>query len=64
MVRVLKIVRAMVDAGHALCIMGNHEFNTIAYVTPDPDAPECFRLARIDGPKAAKNRKQHAEFLA
>lgn len=64
-VRVLEIVRAMVDAGDARCIMGNHEFNAIAYVTPDPDVPgECYRPNRIDGPKAAKNRKQHAEFLA
>lgn len=31
----LQIVRAMVDAGSALAIMGNHEFNAMAYHTPD-----------------------------
>lgn len=62
--RVLEIARAMVDDGQARCIMGNHEFNAIAYVTPDPNATgECYRPNRIDGPKSAKNRKQHAEFL-
>ena len=28
------LVRRMVEAGSALCIMGNHEFNAIAWVTP------------------------------
>ena len=31
----LRIVRAMVDGGSALAIMGNHEFNALAYNTPD-----------------------------
>jgi hypothetical protein len=31
----LRTVRAMVDAGTALAIMGNHEFNALAYHTPD-----------------------------
>ncbi len=31
--RVLKIVRAMVEAGTAYAVMGNHEFNAIAYAT-------------------------------
>ena len=31
----LRLVRAMVDAGEAQAIMGNHEFNAIAYDTPD-----------------------------
>lgn len=62
--RVLEIVRSMVDAGHALCLMGNHEFNAIAFVTPDPRSPGgCLRPNRIDGPKARKNRAQHAAFL-
>ncbi len=29
----LKIVRSMVDAGQAKCILGNHEFNAVAYTT-------------------------------
>lgn len=32
---VLHTVRAMVDAGEALAIMGNHEFNAVTYHTPD-----------------------------
>src|SRR5690606_22837321 len=30
----LHIVRDMVVAGHAVCIMGNHEFNALGWVTP------------------------------
>ena len=33
-VAVVRTVRAMVEAGHALCLMGNHEYNAIAYATP------------------------------
>ena len=31
----LWIVRSMVDAGHALCVMGNHEFNALCFHTED-----------------------------
>lgn len=31
----LQLVRAMVDAGHAVAIMGNHELNAVAYHTLD-----------------------------
>jgi hypothetical protein len=31
----LQTVRAMVDSGSALAVMGNHEFNAMAYHTPD-----------------------------
>ena len=31
----LQIVKAMMDAGTALAVMGNHEYNAIAYHTPD-----------------------------
>jgi len=34
---VLHLVRGMVDAGDALAIMGNHEFNLVCYYTPDGD---------------------------
>jgi hypothetical protein len=30
----LHIVHDMVEAGQALCIMGNHEFNALGWVTP------------------------------
>lgn len=32
----LEIVRRMVEAGSALCLMGNHEFNALAWTTPAP----------------------------
>ncbi|HSX90947.1 MAG TPA: metallophosphoesterase, partial [Pseudomonas sp.] len=32
----LHLVRAMVDADQALCIMGNHEFNALGWSTPAP----------------------------
>lgn len=63
-VRVLEIARAMEDAGWARCIMGNHEFNAIAYGVEDPLSPgECLRPNRLDTPQAQKNRLQHAAFL-
>ena len=30
----IRIVREMLDAGTALAVMGNHEFNAIAWYTP------------------------------
>ena len=32
---VLDIVRSMMAGGHALAVMGNHEFNAVCYHTPD-----------------------------
>jgi len=65
-IKVLHAVRAMVDAGHARVVMGNHEFNAIGYVTPDPYAGtgEFLRPNRFDHEKSVKNRSQHAQFLA
>jgi len=34
---VLELVRAMVDAGHAHVIMGNHEYNAVGFHTLHPD---------------------------
>lgn len=56
-------VRRMVDAGSALAIMGNHELNAIAWLTPDPDRAGEFMRPR-SGATGAKNRHQHAAFLA
>ena len=47
----LKLVRAMVEAGSARVVMGNHEFNAIAW-------------AFGHRPRNEKNRKQHEAFLA
>lgn len=58
----LDIVRRMVDVGSARAIMGNHEFNAIAWHTPDPDAPGEFLRPR-SGTKGQKNRHQHHAFL-
>lgn len=54
---VVGIVRRMIDTGVAVSVMGNHEFNAIAYAT---------RARRGDGhlrPHTDKNRGQHRAFL-
>src|SRR5690554_5746752 len=52
------IVKSMVEQGAALSIMGNHEYNAVAWATPDPQAPgEALRRHNT------KNTKQHQEFL-
>jgi len=53
---VIRIVRPMIDAGHALAVMGNHEFNAIAYATPRTGGG-FFREHN------AKNWQQHKVFL-
>jgi hypothetical protein len=54
--RTLELVRAMLDAGTARAVMGNHELTAIAWHTPH------------DGghlrPRNAKNLAQHQAFLA
>lgn len=57
-VRVVETARAMVDAGHARCVLGNHEFNAIGWVTPR--AGSCTEYLR---PHIPKNLGQHREFL-
>jgi len=54
---VIDTVRAMVDSGSALAVMGNHEFNAIAYCTPDKKNGGFLR------PHSFKNTKQHRMFL-
>ena len=34
---VLRVARAMVEADSAAAVMGNHEFNAIAWATPDSE---------------------------
>lgn len=53
---VLRIVKGMVDAGSAHIVMGNHEFNAIAYDTPAPGG-DFLR------PHTEKNTRQHQAFL-
>jgi hypothetical protein len=59
-VGVVDLVRAMVEAGTAQCIMGNHEFNAIAWATEDLDSPGEFLRSRTK----PGNRQQHAAFLS
>ena len=56
-------VRRMVDAGSALAVIGNHEFNAIAWHTPDHELPGESLRSR-GAPWGASNRRQHAAFLA
>ena len=53
---VVEIVRSMVEADTALAVMGNHEYNAIAYATPDGNGGHLR-------PHSDKNRKQHHAFL-
>jgi len=55
---VLSIVRAMVESGGALAVMGNHELNAIAWATPKSDTPDEFLR-----PHSEKNLVQHEAFL-
>ncbi len=54
--RVLEIVKPMVDAGSAQITMGNHEFNAICYGIPGPDGDYLRR-------HSDKNARQHHAFL-
>jgi hypothetical protein len=58
-IETLEIVRRMVDAGTARAVMGNHELNAIAWVTPKPGGKPGEYL------RAGKERKrpQHQAFL-
>jgi hypothetical protein len=53
---VIRIVRPMIERGSALAVMGNHEFNAIAYATPRSGGG-YFRDHN------AKNYQQHRVFL-
>jgi hypothetical protein len=53
---VLRIARAMCEAETAVALLGNHEFNAIAWATPD--GISGFRRSHTEA-----NRNQHREFL-
>lgn len=55
---VLRLVRPMIDNDAALAVMGNHEFNAIAYHTRKAAAPGEFLR-----PHTQKNVEQHSETL-
>ena len=54
---VINIVRPMIESGAALSVMGNHEFNAIAYASKHSQTDEYLR-AHSD-----KNKNQHKVFL-
>lgn len=58
----VSIVRSMVDAGTGMAVMGNHEYNAIAWTVPDPRNPGDY-LRPHDGKKGPNNRRQHEAFL-
>jgi hypothetical protein len=51
---VVRVARAMVEEDAAQAVMGNHEFNALAYHTFDPDSPDTYLR-----PHNSQNRKQH-----
>jgi hypothetical protein len=55
---VINIVRPMIETGMALSVMGNHEFNAIAYATYDEDKKDYLRKHNL------KNDNQHKAFLS
>ncbi len=57
--RTIDIVRRMRDKGAAHVVLGNHEFNAVAWAMDDPDSPGS-PLRKHSG----KNRNQHEAFLA
>jgi hypothetical protein len=54
---VIGIVRPMIESGSAKAVMGNHEYNAIAYATPDEEIGGYLRA------HSEKNKKQNKAFL-
>jgi len=54
---VIKIVKPMIESGHAKAVMGNHEFNAICYHTYHPQTEIPLRE------HSARNIKTHQAFL-
>lgn len=44
----LRLVRDMLEAGSALAVLGNHEWNAFAFHTPDPDLPGEYLRRHFD----------------
>jgi hypothetical protein len=55
----IEVVRPMVESGSAQIILGNHEFNAIAWATPDPRNRGEYLRTRDE-----RHRHQHEAFLA
>ena len=55
----LEIVFAMLDADVADAVMGNHEYNALAFATSDPEQPTQYLRSHDDA-----HTRQHEAFLA
>lgn len=62
-IAVYRAVRSMVDAGDAFCVMGNHELNAIAYITPRLDGSGRPIRGQYLHPRTPEKMVHHAEFL-
>lgn len=52
----LQLVKSMTDAGHAIALMGNHEYNAVAYATKDGNGDYLRK-------RNATHLKQHSATL-
>ncbi|NLZ79347.1 MAG: hypothetical protein GX908_07525 [Gammaproteobacteria bacterium] len=52
----IKIVQDMIENGHAQAVMGNHEFNAIAWATEDSQNSGAFLRARTQKTCASTKR--------
>ncbi|MBH0005181.1 metallophosphoesterase [Psychrobacter sp. SWN149] len=59
----LEIVFAMLDADVADAVMGNHEYNALAYATPDPN-PDIDTATQYLRSHNEVHTRQHEAFLA
>jgi len=57
------MVRHMVDAGSALAVMGNHDFNAIAWYLPDPANPGDYLRPRFPAKTAKGTGSNTQSFL-
>ncbi|MFZ4625374.1 MAG: metallophosphoesterase, partial [Rhodoferax sp.] len=62
-IEAVEVVRCMVEAGSAQAVMGNHEFNAIAWYLPDPAQPDDYLRPHHSIKYGDKNFQQHAAFL-
>lgn len=58
-VKTLEIVFAMLDADVADAVMGNHEYNALAFAAPDPENPKEYLRSHNE-----IHTRQHEAFLA
>lgn len=59
----VNLVRRMVDTGSASVVMGNHEFDAIAWFLPDPATPGDYLRSHFSPRSGERHRKQHQAFL-